>query len=144
MPGRWAAAAGPSSLSREPGDDFQQAGRPYSSLHAPTTHCPLLERPEDQTFDGKPDQNDHQQTGEHIGRVERIPVFKDEPAEPAGPRSRAEDKLGAAFDVRDFHDAVLANGALSLPALDRQIDDFIAARQNPASPANPPAAVGAP
>ena len=34
--------------------------------------------------------------------------------------------LGAEFDVRDFHDAVLANGSLSLPALERQIDDFIA------------------
>ena len=42
-------------------------------------------------------------------------------------RARAESALGAAFDVRDFHDAVLKNGALSLPALERQIDDFIAA-----------------
>ena len=48
-------------------------------------------------------------------------------------RARAEAKLGADFDVRDFHDAVLGNGALSLPALERQIDDFIAGRQKPAS-----------
>lgn len=48
-------------------------------------------------------------------------------------RARAEAQLGAQFDVRDFHDAVLANGALSMPALERQIDDFIAGRQKPAS-----------
>jgi uncharacterized protein (DUF885 family) len=47
-------------------------------------------------------------------------------------RARAEKELGATFDVRDFHDAVLANGALSLPALERQIDDFIAGKLKPA------------
>ena len=41
--------------------------------------------------------------------------------------------LGAEFDVRDFHDAVLANGTLSLPALERQIDDFIARRSRRAA-----------
>ena len=46
-------------------------------------------------------------------------------------RARAEAKLGAAFDVRDFHDAVLGNGALSRPALERQIDDFIAGKLQP-------------
>ena len=46
-------------------------------------------------------------------------------------RARAEAKLGAAFDVRDFHDAVLGNGALSLPALERQIDVFIAGKLQP-------------
>ncbi len=50
-------------------------------------------------------------------------------------RARAEEKLGAQFDVRDFHDAVLANGALSLPALERQIDDFIAGKLLPATAA---------
>lgn len=44
-------------------------------------------------------------------------------------RERGEKALGVEFDVRDFHDAVLANGALSLPALERQIDDFIARRR---------------
>mgnify|MGYP003411275119 CR=1 FL=1 len=47
-------------------------------------------------------------------------------------RERAEGQLGTAFDVRDFHDAVLGNGALSLPALERQIDDFIAGKLKPA------------
>lgn len=41
-------------------------------------------------------------------------------------RRRAEDALGAEFDVRAFHDAVLANGALPLPILERRIDRFIA------------------
>ncbi|MEO8277398.1 MAG: DUF885 domain-containing protein [Thermoanaerobaculia bacterium] len=44
-------------------------------------------------------------------------------------RARAETALGPAFDVRDFHDAVLRNGSLSLPALERQIDEFIAAQK---------------
>ncbi len=41
-------------------------------------------------------------------------------------RRRAEDALGADFDVRAFHDAVLANGALPLPILEREVDRFIA------------------
>ena len=45
-------------------------------------------------------------------------------------RRRAEDALGAEFDVRAFHDAVLANGALPLPILERQIDRFIARASN--------------
>ncbi|MXW72718.1 MAG: DUF885 domain-containing protein [Gammaproteobacteria bacterium] len=45
-------------------------------------------------------------------------------------RRRAEDALGSEFDVRAFHDAVLANGALPLPILERQIDRFIARSLN--------------
>ncbi|WP_446830370.1 DUF885 domain-containing protein [Candidatus Foliamicus sp.] len=40
-------------------------------------------------------------------------------------RRRAEDTLGESFDVRAFHDAVLANGALPLPLLEREIAAFI-------------------
>ena len=40
-------------------------------------------------------------------------------------RRRAEDALGTGFDVRAFHDAVLANGALPLPILEREVDRFI-------------------
>ena len=40
-------------------------------------------------------------------------------------RALAERELGAEFDVRDFHDAVLGNGTLSMPALERQIQAFI-------------------
>ncbi len=42
-------------------------------------------------------------------------------------RERAEKALGPRFDLRRFHDAVLENGALPLPALERRIDAFIAA-----------------
>jgi uncharacterized protein (DUF885 family) len=44
-------------------------------------------------------------------------------------RKRAEDALGKRFDVRAFHDAVLANGTLTLPVLEARIDSFIRAAQ---------------
>jgi uncharacterized protein (DUF885 family) len=40
-------------------------------------------------------------------------------------RSRAESTLGDAFDLRDFHDAVLSQGALPLSMLDDLIDRYI-------------------
>ena len=41
-------------------------------------------------------------------------------------RARAERELGAAFDIRKFHDVVLSLGSVPLPALERRIDAFIA------------------
>jgi uncharacterized protein (DUF885 family) len=42
-------------------------------------------------------------------------------------RAKARQALGERFDVRAFHDAVMANGALPLAVLERQIDEYIAA-----------------
>jgi uncharacterized protein (DUF885 family) len=42
-------------------------------------------------------------------------------------RQRAERELGADFDVRDFHDQVLLDGALPLTVLEAKIGRWIAA-----------------
>ncbi len=44
-------------------------------------------------------------------------------------RQRAEEKLGAAFDLRAFNDALLADGPLPLPLLEARIDAWIAERK---------------
>ncbi|MFK3649493.1 DUF885 domain-containing protein [Lysobacter enzymogenes] len=41
-------------------------------------------------------------------------------------RARAQDQLGAKFDVRAFHDRVLGGGALPLNELETRIDEWIA------------------
>jgi uncharacterized protein (DUF885 family) len=44
-------------------------------------------------------------------------------------RARAEKALGAKFDLRAFHDAVLALGSVPLPVLEQQIDAWITERR---------------
>jgi len=44
-------------------------------------------------------------------------------------RERAKTVLGERFDIRDFHDAVLKNGALPLALLEQVVDDYIAAKK---------------
>lgn len=56
-------------------------------------------------------------------------------------RDRARAALGARFDLRDFHNAVLDGGAVPLDVLEAQIDRWIAARK--AAPAVAHAAGGA-
>ena len=40
-------------------------------------------------------------------------------------RQRAEKKLGSRFDLREFHDVILRNGALPLDLLEQQVDHWI-------------------
>ncbi|HET7452771.1 MAG TPA: DUF885 domain-containing protein [Thermoanaerobaculia bacterium] len=53
-------------------------------------------------------------------------------------RSLAERELGTAFDVRDFHEAVLGGGQLPLDLLERRVDDWIADRKAAGGPGRPP------
>lgn len=41
-------------------------------------------------------------------------------------RRRAETRLGAKFDIRGFHDLLIASGSQPLPILERRVDDWIA------------------
>jgi len=43
-------------------------------------------------------------------------------------RREAEERLGAKFDVRSFHAALLDEGPTSLPSLDRRVERYVAAR----------------
>src|SRR5882724_998852 len=56
-------------------------------------------------------------------------------------RARAEHALGARFDIRRFHDVILAGGSLPLGVLEDEIARFIAAElaAQKAPPASPPA-----
>ena len=44
-------------------------------------------------------------------------------------RTRAQKELGAKFDIRAFHDAVLDQGPLPLDVLETEIDSWIASRK---------------
>lgn len=44
-------------------------------------------------------------------------------------RDKAKKALGPKFDIRDFHDTVLKNGAVPLPILEELVDGYIAARK---------------
>ena len=42
-------------------------------------------------------------------------------------REKARTALGDSFDIRDFHDVVLRNGAVPLDVLEQLVDEYIAA-----------------
>lgn len=54
-------------------------------------------------------------------------------------REQARGKLGDRFDIRDFHDAVLANGALPLDVLEQQVHAWSARVLNEADSGSTPA-----
>jgi len=43
-------------------------------------------------------------------------------------RRRAEDALGNQFDLREFHELILMNGAMPLALLSQQVDSWIASK----------------
>lgn len=46
-------------------------------------------------------------------------------------RERAEKELGARFDIRSFHDAILETGPVPLSILDERIEEYIRERRRP-------------
>lgn len=44
-------------------------------------------------------------------------------------REKAKTALGEKFDLKDFHDIVLKNGSVPLSILEREVDDYIAAKK---------------
>lgn len=43
-------------------------------------------------------------------------------------RQRASDQLGDVFDLREFHDVIIGNGAMPLEILEKLVDDYIEAK----------------
>ena len=54
-------------------------------------------------------------------------------------RRQAEDELGDRFDLREFHDAILATGSVSLDLLQEAVERYIGRRKNDDSRRNPDA-----
>lgn len=44
-------------------------------------------------------------------------------------RKMAEEKLGSKFDVKEFHDKLLENGAIPLPLLEKKINEWVQSKQ---------------
>lgn len=44
-------------------------------------------------------------------------------------RKNAETRLGDTFDIREFHDVILANGSVPLKVLEELVDDWIESRE---------------
>jgi uncharacterized protein (DUF885 family) len=44
-------------------------------------------------------------------------------------REQAKRELGSRFDIREFHDQLLANGAITLPMLRQVVEHWIASKK---------------
>jgi uncharacterized protein (DUF885 family) len=53
-------------------------------------------------------------------------------------RDEAKQKMGPRFDIKEFHDVVLKNGALALPVLREQVEAYYAAKDVQATPVSKP------
>ena len=40
-------------------------------------------------------------------------------------RNKSKEELGDAFDIREFHDVILTNGAMPLNLLEELVEDYI-------------------
>ncbi len=45
-------------------------------------------------------------------------------------RKRTEESLGNAFDIREFHEVILEQGTVTLPILEKRINQYIAEKKN--------------
>ncbi|WP_026940877.1 DUF885 domain-containing protein [Hellea balneolensis] len=45
-------------------------------------------------------------------------------------RKKAEERLGDKFDIREFHDVVLANGSVPLKVLEELVEDWVTSKQD--------------
>lgn len=43
-------------------------------------------------------------------------------------RENAKTKLGDSFDIREYHDVVLSNGAIPLDLLEKLVDEWVASK----------------
>jgi uncharacterized protein (DUF885 family) len=44
-------------------------------------------------------------------------------------RAQAEKELGPKFDVREFHDVILKDGAMPLDILEEQVNEYVARKK---------------
>lgn len=96
------------------------------------------------THTANPPQDNELEVDRYIARPAQALAYKVGQMRIAALRDGARSALGARFDLRRFHDAVLKNGALPLDLLQRQVERWVLAEKEAAkTPAPPPASSAA-